>query len=173
MSDTHTNGFAENETVAFEHSDVDTRVILWFVAGLAVSLAAVMGVIWFGFLFLLRTENAEKKSGYQLAEQYRSSRPNVEDRLPEGTPRLEGMAVDQPGGHTIGRMYPSTARIMAEREEEILDSAGWAEPGKVARIPIQDAMKRLAKKGPEPKTDYQQMPNGTSSGRAPNGGPTS
>lgn len=169
MSEAHTNGYARNETVAFERSDVDTRVLLYFVAGLAVSLAGVMAVIWFLYAALVRTDEREKRSTYQLAAQYRESRPNVDDRLPPG-PTLEGMGVDKPGGHTIGRMRPSTVLRQAAGEAATLNGGGWVEPGKLARIPIRDAIRALAKSGPPEKREYEKLPSGTSSGRAPTGG---
>lgn len=169
MSDPHANGFARNETVAFERSDVDTRVILLFVAGLGVSLVGVMGVIWLLFSYLLNTETRDKRSTYHLAEAFRESRPNVEDRLPSG-PRLEGMAIDAPGGHTIGRMWPSTVARQSAEDLAIIENGGWIVLGKLACLPIHEAIKRLAKTGASPKPAYDQMPNGTSSGRAPNGG---
>ena len=169
MNEPRANGYARNETVAFERSDVDTRVLLYFVAGLGVSLAAVMAVIWFFFAFLVRTDLDRKRSTYDLAEQFRTSRPKVEDRLPAG-PRLEGMGVNTPGGHTIGRMWPSTVAIQAVNDVAALDGGGWIEPGRLARIPIRDAIARLAKDGPAPKSAYEQLPSGSSSGRATNGG---
>ncbi len=171
MSDAHANGYAKNESVAFEHSDVDTRVLLYFVAGLGVSLVGVMAVIWFLFVQLQATDVRDKRSTHQLAERYRESRPNVEDRLPSG-PRLEGLAVDMPGGHTIGRMQPSTAAIQAKAELAALANGGWVKPGELARIPIRDVIQRLSKPGSTPTPTFEQLPSGTSSGRTPIGGAT-
>lgn len=171
MNEPPANGYARNETVAFERSDVDTRVLLYFVAGLGIGLAGVMAAIWFLYAALVRTDAREKRSTSQLAEQYRESRPSVEDRLPPG-PTLEGMGVDRPGGHTIGRMRPSTVARQAAAELALLDGGGWVEPGKLARIPIREAIKRLAKPGATPTPAYERMPSGPSSGRATNGGAT-
>lgn len=162
------NESAKNDTVHFEPTDVDARVIVRFVVGLAVALAAVMIAIWYALALLLKTEAADKRSQNPLAEQFRASRPNIADRLPP-SPQLEGMAVDGPEGHTIGRMYASTAKLQAERDEAALNAYGKLADGTV-RIPIAEALRRLAKAGSTPVGEYEQMPSGSNSGRAPNGG---
>jgi hypothetical protein len=177
---------AVNPNVRHERTDVNTRAILWFVVGLAASLAVVMLALWGMFHVLLREERAEKKSSYPLGAQQREL--PLAEQLPPA-PRLEGLSLqglEQPAGriyppdldaqHDLGRIRASGARVLNDLHERELNSFGWVpgEKDKVAHIPIAEAMQRLAAKLPARKgnadklhDEFLEEPSGSSSGRAP------
>jgi hypothetical protein len=189
MSEPHVVNGEANPDVRHERTDVDTRAVLWFVAGLGVFLAIVMLVLWGMFVLFLRTETAEKVSAYPLAVQERTL--PLPERLPPD-PRLEGVSVqglEMPPGrvyqpalgasHDVGRIRKSSAAVLAAQQERVLNSYGWVEgkQGQVAHIPIAEAMAQLAdklpaRKGETPRgrNEFRAEPSGSSSGRAPREG---
>jgi hypothetical protein len=96
-------------------------------------------------------------------------------------PRLEGIDIEHPE-HTIGRLYDSTAVEQRKREEAWLHSSGDYKlsgmpggPQQRHRIPIDEAMKRLANRlpaqsGTVPEEGWLQAPTRHSSGRVPAAG---
>jgi hypothetical protein len=180
------NGAPRNPDVARERTDVDTRAVLWFVGGLGVSLVVVMLALWAMFTLLFDQEKAAKKSRLPLAVEQREGQ-SPEQRLPPA-PRLEGVV---PSGqdievgriltnvarteHSVGRVRPGAAEDLYRPQELRLSTYGWVEPEKVAHIPIEAAIKRLAGKLParkdgKPGDERSGQPGQTSSGRVPQGG---
>ena len=179
------NGEPVHTDVRFEPTDVDSRAVIWFVVGLAVALAIVMLILWGLFHLFLRTEDARKKSTFPVAVENREVM-KIEERLPP-EPRLEGIgpvsqdkfigrmaSTDTQPQHDVGRIRPSTADALYREQEETLSEYGWVEKDKVARIPIEEAMKRLLAKLPanqgESKGQSPGPPNRSSSGRVPGEG---
>jgi hypothetical protein len=182
------NGVA-NPNVRHERTDVDTRAVLWFVAGLAGSLAAVMLALWGLFALLLRNEAREKTSDDPRAVEQRNL--PLAERLPPA-PRLEGVSVqglEQPTGriyppdldaqHDVGRIRASSAKVLYDQQERELNGLGWipGAKGQVAHIPIEQAMRQLAGKLParagskaRERSEFLDEPTGSSSGRVPRGG---
>jgi len=146
-----------NPDVRHERSDVDTRAVLWFVAALAVGIIVVLLLLWWLFVSLTKTENAEKKSNSPLAEQQRALPPA--DRMPPD-PRLEGISakgLERPAGriyppdldaeHDLGRIRASSATVLARKQEAELNAYGWVDKDRtVAHIPIDQAMRRVLDK---------------------------
>ena len=209
-----TNGVPHHADVHSEKKDVDTNPILYFVAGLILSILVAMAGLW-GLVHLLNANaraTANKAGTLPLAEQERSafreqkqsqvSQPLPEDRLNrwrdsnESTgsvpnsglaplPRPEGFDIQNPE-HTVGRLYESTAVEQRRAQEQWLNSAGSYDVvikprGKAAyterreRMPIEDAMKRVAGKLPHrdmavPEEEWLQAPTRASSGRQPASG---
>jgi hypothetical protein len=179
-----------NPSVRYEHTDVNTRGVLWFVVALAAGIIIVMLVLWGLFHLFLRREAAQKKSDYPLAVQQRGQQP-LPEQLPP-SPRLEGLSVkglEMPPGrvyqpdasvqHDIGRVRASSANVLYRQQERELNGYGWVrgEKDKVAHIPIEEAMKRLADKLParkgektDKRNEFLGEPSGTSSGRVPREG---
>ena len=90
------------------------------------------------------------------------------------TPRLEGIDLYNPDDpvnhlpeHTVGRIYPGAAAEQKFREEKYLESWGaYSNEGAPGHVPIEVAMKHLAKSsGPLPPDEWQTAPGRSSSGR--------
>jgi hypothetical protein len=182
----HAVNGAVNPSVRHERTDVDTKAVLWFVVGLAASLAVVMVALWGMYFLFLRAEVADKKSEYPLAVEQRD-RP-LPERLPPA-PRLEGVSpqgLEQPAGriyppdldaqHDLGRIRASSATVLYGQQEQELNSYGWlvGKKDQIAHIPIAGAMKRLADKLPartgdlaRKRDEFLEEPSGSSSGRLP------
>lgn len=114
--------------VKFEKTDVTPKAIVRF----GVILALVTILVSWGLVYLLRFFRAmEVRSDPPPAPLARSDAD--QDRRPE--PRLQERPFDDIG------------RLLAE-EERTLASYGWVDKDKgVVRIPIKDAMARIAKRG--------------------------
>jgi hypothetical protein len=175
MSEPHAeSGGLRNPSVRHETSDVDTKVIIRFVAALAGGIAVVMLAMWGLFVFFWHQETARKKPTYPLAAQERQQ-TSVADRLPP-SPRIEGLGQTRPE-HSAGRNEFGTARELIEAQEAILNSYGWANSERTAaRIPIEEAIKRLSKPGAlparndgPPVDEYLAEPSQTSSGQRARG----
>jgi hypothetical protein len=167
-------GGLHNPSVRRERTDVDTKAIMTFVAALAVGIAVVMLAMWGMFVLFWHQETATKKPTYPLAVQERQQ-TSVEDRLPP-SPRIEGLGPTKPE-HTAGRNELGTARELNEAQEAILNSYSWTNAEKnAARIPIEEAIKRLGKPGALPARndggpvdEYLTEPSQTSSGQRARG----
>jgi hypothetical protein len=163
-----------NPQVRRERTDVDTKAILSFVAALAGGIGVVMLAMWGVFAWFSHDEEAQKKSTYPLAVQERQQ-TSVEERLPP-SPRIEAIGPAKPE-HSAGRITTGTAQELVEAQEAVLNSYGWANPERTAaRIPIDEAIKRLAKPDALPARNdgrpvnrYLSEPSETSSGQRARG----
>lgn len=159
----------EGQAVRHERSDVDSKGVLTFVAGLAAVLIAVNVLLYFFFFDSLDRERERKKSQYPLAGV-------IEDKLPP-SPRLEGVSIAAPE-HDVGRLRPSSARIMTGQEDNVLRNGGTVPDEKGSgRRPIDEVLKELAGKLPvrpgpaaDPREEFLREPSVTSSARWPRGG---
>jgi hypothetical protein len=167
-------GELRNPDVRREETDVDTKAIMSFVAALAAGIVVVMLAMWGLFLRFWHEEEEKKKSTYPLAIREREQSP-LEDRLPP-SPRIEGLGQTKPE-HSVGRINSGTAQVLIQAQEAELNSYGWANAERtVARIPIEEAIERLAKpdallarKEGRPVDRYLSEPSETSSGRRARG----
>ncbi len=182
------NGELRNPDVRHEATDVDTRAVLWFVAALAVGIVVVMVILWLLFRLFLGEETAKKRSTYPLAEEQRQAiggeplppKPLLEGLGPVTRERNIGQmrTTDIQASHDVGRHRPSSARVANAEQEQDLAGYGWSDDKHTAgRIPIDEAMRRLADKlparkadNPRPADEYLEQPSGPSSGRVPRGG---
>jgi hypothetical protein len=161
----------EGPAVRHERSDVDSKGVVTFVGVLAAALILVGVLLYFFFFFSLEQENQKKKSQYPLA-----IRTQGKLSLPP-SPRLEGVSIDAPE-HDVGRLRPSSARIMTEQEDRVLQNGGPAADEKgFTRRPIAEVLAELAGKLPvrsgpavDARDEFLREPGVTSSGRSPRGG---
>jgi hypothetical protein len=133
----HNSGpLPENDTVAFETSDVQARTIYVYLAvlGAAVILSYVASV------FVLRVTT-------KIAADSDTSPPPVRQEMgndyltmpPE--PRLQGVP-----GHGTDPQYDLREKTLEDSEAD--EKAGWIDQNSgVAQIPVEDAMKIIALKG--------------------------
>jgi hypothetical protein len=113
--------------VSREESDVNFRAILGFGAGLIAVAAAVYFGVWLLFMFFAGREAARVSPQFPLAV-------GQENRLPP-EPRLQ----------TNPRQDLLDLRAA---EETTLTTYGWVDKNAgIARIPIDEAMKRVVEKG--------------------------
>jgi hypothetical protein len=134
--------------VDHEHSDVNVRAILYFAAGLAVSVTVVFALVVGLFRYLDTRETRQTTPPHPLAEE---ARP-----VPAPGPRIQA----DPARDLI---------LMREEEAAILGSYGWIdEQAGVVRIPIEEAMRLTVERGlpvrQEPARPLA-APRGSSSGR--------
>jgi hypothetical protein len=181
------DGQPRNPDVAYEHTDVDSRVVIWFVAGLAIALAVILLVLWGMFRHFLGAEDARKKSTLPMAVETRGQLLPDQNLPPK--PRLEGLGeigpdrnigrmrtTDISPQHDVGRFRPGGSDVLDQEQDAILSSYGWVDGNekKVARIPIEEAIARLADKLPARKGDGVRNdtgpPSRSSSGRVPREG---
>jgi hypothetical protein len=145
-----------NSEPRHETSDLRLRGVILFAVGLTV-VAIIVHLIIAGLMahFGAREERHQRPVNPLAAE-------NPDHMPPE--PRLEGIDPEQRGREGERGETP---------DERALHRYGWVEEGKVAHIPIEEAMKRLAGKLPA-KEDAgaaaPAMPSSASSGRTPEGG---
>jgi hypothetical protein len=167
-----------NADVRYEKTDVNTRAVLGFGLGLAVWLALVIVVLWYGFLYLFHSENRTKESQFPIAEEYRE-RTTEDQRLPKMGPIIEGFPKDRPQ-HTLGRFGLPSAQERLAADEAWLSGYGWADADHtIARIPIAEAMQRIVGKLPARsdvlptvRDGVESLPTSSSSGRKIPGGPS-
>jgi len=166
------DGELRNPDVRHERTDVDTRAVLSFVVALAAGIGVAMGVLWGVFWLFFGVEASQKRSSYPLLVEQRE-RETPAQRLPP-SPRLEGVGGTGPE-HSVGRNKPGAAVVQAQAEAVALSSYAWRDGEKAARIPIRDAMTRLAGKLParqdaRPAREFFEEPSRSSSGRRSRGG---
>src|SRR5437763_1178196 len=161
----------EGPPVQHERSDVDSKGVVSFVVVLVGVLIAVDLVVRLFFSASLAGESEKKKSQYPLAARAPGQLP-----LPP-SPRLEGVSIEHPE-HDVGRLRPSSARVMTDQEDKVLANGGAApdENGFVRR-PMGEVLAELAGKLPlrsgppaDPREEFLREPGVTSSGRLPRGG---
>jgi hypothetical protein len=133
-----------NPDTTHEVSDVNTRGILWFVLFLA-------GLIVFALLLLRGMFNLFE-SWARTAE---GERPvmarTTEERLPP-EPRLQGAPGYRVEGQNLELKEPQAEwKVVRRKWEEELNSYGVVDPDqKMARIPIEEAIKTIAREGIKP-----------------------
>jgi hypothetical protein len=176
------NGEPRNPDVHFEHTDVNSRAVIWFVVGLAAGLAVVMLILWGLFNLFMRSEEARKKSTFPMAVEERKQL-QLEQRLPPH-PRLEGLGPVGPDREVgrmpstdiqpqsdVGRIRPSGAAVLYREQDARLATYGWVDEKdkKTAHVPIEVAIRMLAGKLPARKGEdvpkEQGPPSQTNSGR--------
>jgi len=117
---------ALNPGVSYEPSEADLRVVLTFLAALALAAALVLLVLW-GMFSYFRSKSAER--GPLPSPRMYTSPPNVPQ------PQL------QPDPVADYNVYRLSAK-------ETLDSYGWVDQkAGIARIPIDKAMDLVAERG--------------------------
>lgn len=116
----------DNEDVAHEHSDINVRAVLMFCLGLVVVVGVVQVAMWQMFELLERQAAQNDPVVSPLAV--------PAGRIPP-EPRL---LTDEPGN----------LRQIKGEEEQILRGYGWVDQNAgAARIPIDEAKKRLLEQG--------------------------
>lgn len=133
-----------NPDITHEVSDVNTRAILWFVLFLAgliiVSLLLLRG------MFNLFESWARKAEG-ERPVMARTS----EERLPP-EPRLQSAPGYTVEGQSLELKEPQAEwKVVQKKWKEDLESYGVVDPDqKIARMPIEEAIKIVAQKGIQP-----------------------
>jgi hypothetical protein len=108
-------------------ADVDIRAIFAFCGALVVTAIVVHGLVWVLFQFLAGREATRVAPEYPLAA-------GQETRLPP-EPRLQTQPRED-------------LRELRAHESAVLSSYGWVDkPAGVVRIPIEEAIKTIAKRG--------------------------
>jgi hypothetical protein len=126
-----------NEDVAHEHSDVDVRTLLMFTLGLATVTGVVMLLMW-GVFRVLESNAASKDPVLS----------------PHAIP--EGQLPPQP---RLLTNEPSNLKKLREMEAQSLSQYGWVnQAAGVARLPIEEAKKRLLEKGLAVRADAPSDP---------------
>lgn len=127
------NSAATNPSVSFEPQDVKAETILKYLAALLLTVFASMLIVW-GVYRALGARDARSTS-------YVSPLRQSLGRILPPEPRLQGAP-----GHQIS---PQEELLQTRAEAEAtLGSYGWVdERTGIARIPIDEAMKLLAKRG--------------------------
>lgn len=126
----HVNTGPANESVQFEPRDINARVILLSLLGVAAVLIAAVIILWPIY---------ESLSGLKPPVSFPTS-PLVKGQTPIELrqPPLQGTP-----GQKIG--LPEELKQMRAEAEQQLNSYGWVDrQAGIARIPIQEAMKLLA-----------------------------
>jgi hypothetical protein len=160
-----------NPDVAHEHSDVNVRGILGLGLGLAIVGAVVHVVVWGVFTGLGDRDERENPVTFPLAAED-NGRPLGErvDGIP--APRLEGLYQrDKPSDRPDVRPV-----LLDPSRDPKLTGYEWVEKGRVARIPIDAAMRevlrgkefqspRPAEKGIGDRRTGLEVPSQSNSGR--------
>ena len=110
-----------------ERDDVNVRAVLLFGAGLAVTAAVIHVVVWLLFGYFSGREAARVVPVYPLAA--------GQDTQVPPAPRLQTNPRED-------------LRLLRTKEEEVLTTYAWVDkPAGVVRIPIDEAMRLLLKRG--------------------------
>jgi hypothetical protein len=119
--------------VAYEPRDVEASRVLIFGVALALTIVAAGGVVWWA----LHELSASQARSEPPVSPLRVGAPR---QLPP-EPRLQGIP-----GHAVAA--PEELREMQDSANAALNSYGWVDQkAEIARIPIEEAMKRLAAQG--------------------------
>ena len=126
----------ENDTVAFENSDVKARTIYAYLAvlGAAVILSYVASVFILRFTTRIAVESDTPPPPVreEMGKDYLTMPPE---------PRLQGVP-----GHGTDPQYDLREKIQEDSEAD--EKTGWIDQNTgVAQIPVEDAMKIIARKG--------------------------
>jgi hypothetical protein len=117
----------DNTAVVHEESDVNVRTIFWFGAGLALVALVLHVFLWWLQGFFATTSARSQTIVYPMAQSER-------DRLPP-EPRLQ----DNP---------QQALRELRAKQQALLDGFAWVDKGAgVARIPIEEAMRTIVRRG--------------------------
>ncbi|MBD0370414.1 MAG: hypothetical protein ICV60_06230 [Pyrinomonadaceae bacterium] len=162
-----------NPDITHEVSDVNTRGILWFVlflAGLIVAALLLLRGMYNIFESWARRAEGEKPVMARTSE----------ERLPP-EPRLQAAPGYKVEGQDLELKEPQAEwKVVRRKWEEELTSYGVVDPDqKIARMPIDDAIKTIAQQGIKPvkaqnsnqqqqaggQTPSPQVPSDSSSGR--------
>jgi hypothetical protein len=150
-----------NPDITHEVSDVNTRAILWFVLVLAglivVSLLLLRGMFNL-FESWAKTAEGERPVMARTAE----------ERLPP-EPRLQGAPGYSVEGQNLELKEPQAEwKVVQKKWKEELESYGVVDPDqKIARMPIDEAIKVVAQKGIQPvkpQTSNQPQQTGNATG---------
>lgn len=157
MDELHSQSLTQNPEVQHETHDVNVRAILWF----AVAFVLMAVVIHVGLYFLYK--------GFAARERGRAGQPLTLVERPERMlppePRLQPFPEKAPewSGAQQRALFKTAVDDMEElraREEEILNSYGWADrKERTVRIPIDRAMDLTVQRGlpvrTEPRSEEQ------------------
>jgi hypothetical protein len=130
-------------------SDVNTRGILWFVLALALIIAVALGLLrWMYNRFedMARTAEGERPV---MAR-------STEERLPP-EPRLQAAPGYKVEGEDLQLKEPQAEwKVVRRKWQTELESYGVVDPDqKIARIPIEEAIKQIAREGIKPVASPQ------------------
>jgi hypothetical protein len=133
-----------NPDITHEVSDVNTRGILWFVLFLA-------GLIVFALLLLRGMFNLFEAWARTAEGERPVMARSAEERLPP-EPRLQGAPGYRVEGQNLELKEPQAEwKVVRRKWEEELNSYGVVDPDqKLARIPIEEAIKTIAREGIKP-----------------------
>jgi hypothetical protein len=159
----------ENPQVAYEHSDADIVTVSKYAIALVFGVLIAASAMWglFDYFSAHSNEDETVVSKAVLEERDKLS-PQQPLRV---TPKLE--MNEAPHLQATPKLYIKELHAL---EDEYLTSYGWVEPSQgIVRIPIQEAIAMVAKKGlpsrPVKSDDgldqngYREMPAVSSSGR--------
>jgi hypothetical protein len=133
-----------NPDITHEVSDVNTRGILWFVLALAL-------ILGFSLLLLRGMHNLfESWAVKEEGEKPVMARTEEERRPPE--PRLQAAPGYKVEGQNLELKEPQAEwKVVREKWKQELESYGVVDPDqKIARIPIDEAIKQVAREGIKP-----------------------
>jgi hypothetical protein len=126
-------GSPTNPPVEHEHSDVNIRAILWFLAALVIGGIVVHVAMWWMKEALVAREEAAAPPLPALAARERLQLPRDVAKIP--TPRLE------PDDHR-------NLAELREYEKRVLGGYGWVDrDARIVRVPIDRAMELVLKEG--------------------------
>jgi hypothetical protein len=132
----HAGGEPRHDDVQFEKTDVQPRVIYWYL--LLLALAVVVSYAACIFVLRLTTRIAADSDTPPPPVRVEMGK-TFQDYPPE--PRLQGVP-----GHTTDPQADLREKI--QQDTEANDRFGWVdESAGIAQIPVKDAMKIIAEKG--------------------------
>lgn len=136
----HPHGSLHNPDTAHEHSDINVRAIIWFVAVLTAIALAINVAMWGMFVVLQRYERAHEPAVTPLARP--ANQPPPEPRL-QTTPWTD-------------------LRAFRAEQQDYLHSYGWVdEKLGIARIPIDKAKEMLLQRGIQVRPELGDASEGT------------
>jgi hypothetical protein len=150
-----------NPDITHEVSDVNTRGILWFVLFLA-------GLILIALLLLRGMYNVFESWAVKEEGEKPVMARTSEERLPP-EPRLQAAPGYKVEGQNLELKEPQAEwKVVRRKWDEELNSYGVVDPDqKIGRIPIDDAIKQVAREGIKPvkaQTSGTNQQNGNQAG---------
>jgi hypothetical protein len=179
MAETHVPAAAPVAAAQVEERDVNARAVVIFAIALTVVIVAVSLICLGLFAFFKARDKVALKSTYPLAEEQRNQ--ELLDRLPP-SPQLEGLTApedlrrDLPPVMGGGPGWPAQGPLQAAADEKALARPWVDKKAGLVRLPIDQAMQRLAKKlraegkGESNFDLFYRRPSAANSGRGPEGG---